>query len=97
MTVQTFNLRPDVAHAVGIVGRVVTYRERQYVVHSVEGADWYVFEEKDGTLTVDLHMTEIGLVEPVATVVPSGSVIGEGFAREVPLRGVRRGVCLAKW
>ena len=97
MTVQTFTLTPDVAHAVGIVGRVVTYRERQYVVHSVEGADWYVFEEKDGTLTVDLHLTEIGLVEPVATVVPMGSAVGEGFTREVPLRGVRRGVCLAKW
>ena len=97
MTVQTVNLTPKIAHAVSLVGQCVTYRERQYVVHSVEGADWYTFAEKDGTVTLDVSLTLLDHITERALIVPTGHVIGDGYGVEVPVRDVRRGVTLAKW
>ena len=99
MTVQTVNVKPVVAQSVGMVGNVVTYRQQQYVVHSVEGTDWYAFQEKDGTITVDTNMTTADWIadhNPIATIIPSGHLVGEGFAQEAYLSEVRRGVCLSK-
>lgn len=97
MPVQTVSLTPKIAHAVSLVGNVVTYRDRQFVVHSIEGADWYTFQEKDGTITVDVALPHLSHITERAMIIPSGHVMGEGFGQEVPLSDLRRGVCLVKW
>lgn len=92
----TLTLPADVAQSVGIVGQVVTYNNRQYRVHSVEGPTFFAFTNHE-EITVDLDMTYAGWLDhPVATLVPMGSVIGQGHSIEAVTSRVRRGVCLVK-
>ena len=90
---------PEVCRAIGMVGRVVTVQDRQYKIHSVEGGTWYAFEQKDGTIKVDLDFPMVQRFEnePMAAIIPMGSVMGDGFHRVVPFRLCSPGVCLTKW
>ena len=86
----------DVAQAIGMVGKIVTVGNSQYKIHSVEGTDWYAFDDQ-GLTSVDFSMSPASwITEPEATIIPSGHKIGEGYAETVPLRRCRPGVCLAK-
>lgn len=101
MTLQTVGFAPATLSAIAHVGQVVTVQlpysdPWQGVVHSVEGHDWYAFD-LDGVTTVDCNMTPASwITEPRAMVIPAGHKIGDGYAVDMPLRVVRRGVCLAK-
>ena len=95
-TVQTLRCSREFANAIGMVGKVVTYGNRQWILHSVEGPSWYAFDDQ-GVTTVDATMTPASwITEPVAMIIPTGHLIGEGFGREVYLSQVQRGVCLSK-
>jgi hypothetical protein len=86
----------EFATAIGSVGAVVTYGNRQFKIHSVEGPSWYAFDDH-GLTSVDCGMSPASwITTPMAVIVPSGSVIGDGVSLEVPLNRVRRGVCLSK-
>jgi len=92
----TVEFAPATVQAIAHVGQVVTLGNAQFTVHSVEGRDYYAFDQ-DGTTVVDANMTRASwLVEPVALILPAGSKIGEGFGKEVPLWRLQRGVCLTK-
>lgn len=93
----THTIPTHVIQAASLVGQVVTVNERQCTVHSVEGTDWYAFDQ-DGQVSIDLNMPHASwLTTPVVTLLPMGCKIGEGvsFVEMLPL--VRRGVCLTKW
>jgi hypothetical protein len=92
----TVEITPVVASAIGMVGRVVTVGNRQFKIHSVEGTDWYAFDDQ-GMTTVDFAMAKASWITfPLATIIPSGHKIGDGFAETVALDQCRPGVCLAK-
>lgn len=78
------------------VGQIVTVRERQFTVHSVEGSDWYAHLQ-DGQVTVDINMTPVHIVEPIATLLPMGTKLGQGFAETCELDRLSKRVCLTKW
>ena len=96
----TVGFNRSVCQAIGMVGRHVTYAQRQFVVHSVEGPDWYAFADRrqgEEITTVDCSMTVAHWIkEPVATIIPTDGKIGDGRGVEIPLQYVRPGVCLAK-
>ena len=93
----TVEFAPATVQTIGHVGSVVTHANAQWTVHSVEGPDFYAFLEEDGTITVDANMTLASwIMFPKVLLVPAGAKIGDGFAKEVPLAQVRRGVCLDK-
>lgn len=78
------------------VGQVVTVDDSMYTVHSVEGADWYAHLQ-DGQVTIDVNMTPVHIVEPIATILPVGTKLGQGFGRECKVSRLTKGVCLTKW
>jgi hypothetical protein len=92
----THTLPMEAVQGASWVGQIVTVRERQFTVHSVEGADWYAHLQ-DGQVTVDVNMTPVHIVEPIATVLPMGAKLGQGFAETYEVSRLTRGVCLAKW
>lgn len=93
---ETRTLPRETVNGIAMVGRIVTLGDEQFKIHSVEGRDWYAFDDQ-GMTTVDLQMTVASwITEPVATIIPSGHAIGEGFSQTVPLAKVRPGVCLSK-
>lgn len=93
---RTETITQEIASAIGMVGRVVTVGSAQYKIHSVEGTDWYAFDDQ-GQTTVDFHMTPASWITfPLATIIPSGHKIGDGFSTVVALDQCRPGVCLAK-
>lgn len=95
-TVTMPRLSDDQIKGIALVGQIVTYGDRQFKVHSVEGRDWYAFDD-NGTTTVDLNMTPARWIfDPIARITPSDSVLGEGRTREVKASALRRGVCLEK-
>ena len=76
---RTETITQEIASAIGMVGRVVTVGSAQYKIHSVEGTDWYAFDDQ-GQTTVDFHMTPASWITfPLATIIPSGHKIG-GYA-----------------
>lgn len=77
------------------VGQIVTVGERQFTVHNIEGRDWYAHLQ-DGQVTVDIHMTPIHIVEPIAMVLPMGTKLGEGSAETYEVSRLTRGVSLVK-
>jgi len=96
-TTSTHAFTPEQCRAIGMVGQVVTYGNRQWILHSVEGTDWYAFDDQ-GMTTVDCRMTPANwIMDPIAMLIPSGHEIGDGFGVEVYLSKITRGVCLAKF
>lgn len=98
MSTTVQGIAPATVKAIGMVGRVVTYGNDQYKIHSVEGRDFYAFLDGE-TITVDFSMTEASWIkDPVAMIIPAGHKIGDGYATEVPLWSpfLRPGVCLTK-
>lgn len=92
----TITLPVDAAKAVGMVGQVVTYGNRQFHVHCVEGRHFFAFQNAQG-VTVDTEMTYADWLNlPVATLVPMGHKIGDGVSIEAPADRIKRGVCLIK-
>lgn len=82
--------------AIALVGKIVTYCHDQYRVHSVEGPDYYAFDN-GGVTTADLGFPRADwLSEPRVLIIPMGRKIGEGYGQEVRMGQVRRGVCLSK-
>ena len=93
----TVEFAPANVAAIAHVGAVVTFANAQWTVHSVEDRDYYAHLTCDGTIMVDASMTNAYWIsEPRAMIIPAGHKVGDGFAREVPLARVRRGVCLVK-
>lgn len=89
-------IRRHVIKHAGMVGQIVTVDDRMYMVHSIEGTDWYAFDQ-DGQTTIDDNMTRASwLTEPLVTVVPLGCKMGDGFSSEFKLSRVRLGVSLVK-
>lgn len=98
-TVRTSTLDQSMIYALSMVGRVVTYRNNQYKIHSVEGRSWYAFDQGDGSTKIDCDMpVSTWLDEPIANLIPSGHKVGDGYMIDVPLYSPRlsAGVCLAK-
>lgn len=92
----TATLTPDMIKGISMVGRVVTVGNDQYKIHSVEGTDWYAFDDQ-GTTTVDFAMAKASWITfPLATIIPSGHKIGDGLSTVVALDQCRPGVCLSK-
>lgn len=94
----TQELTPAVVQGVALVGRVVTIPgyAGQFKVHSVEGCDWYTFD-RDGVTVVDTAMPPARWISfPIATVIPSGHQIGEGFSETIAVDRLRVGVNLDK-
>lgn len=82
--------------AIAMVGKVVTYANAQWTVHSVEGDTWYAFND-NGLTTVDCDLTIAHwLPEPSALIVPAGHAVGDGFGAQVPIVHLERRVCLSK-
>lgn len=97
---RTSTLTPEAAHAVGLIGQVVTFSNwrtaHQYRVHSIEGPSFYAFQN-NGKITVDSDLTYTEWLEqPIATLLPMGASIGEGRSVEARVRELRKGVCLTK-
>lgn len=98
MSAITVNLNSTMIDAIAHVGRVVTHDNQQYVVHAVEGFDWYAHQSSPGVTTVDCNMTPLDYArQPLAVIIPMGRAHGEGFGVAVSLSTVKRGVCLKKW
>jgi hypothetical protein len=96
MSASSHLLAPEVVEGVALVGKIVTLNERQYKVHSVEGRTWYAFD-KDGSTSLDLGFPPASwMLAPVATVIPMGHYLGEGYSFEVGVDRLTRGVCLVK-
>lgn len=96
LTYSTTEITMEVALGVSFVGRVVTFHDHQYTVHSVEGIDWYAFE-RDGIISLDLGLTPSNYAhDPKATILPMGHELGQGFGQVVPFRELKLGVCLVK-
>lgn len=92
----TRTLPVETVRAIAMVGRVVTMGDSQFKIHSVEGRDYYAFDD-DGMITADLDMTPAHhITVPWAHIYPSTAQISDGFGQTVPLAKVRLGVCLAK-
>ena len=88
---QTTEFAPAITQAAGLVGRTVTYRDAQWIIHSVEGLDWYVHESADDKIVVDTGLTPLSyLVQPRAMIHPVGTKIGEGFGAELDLKDLVR-------
>lgn len=89
--VTTVTLSHEAVQGAALVGKIVkikidngpeTYNET-FEVHSVEGPNWYAFAQ-DGRVTIDDSMTLAEwIIEPLATIIPVGSKIGEGFGQTV--------------
>lgn len=96
MSATTHELPQLTIRGIAIVGRVVTYRDRQFKVNCVEGRDFFACESGDA-VKVDLGFPEADwILDPIVTIVPVGRRVGEGFSEEAYLRDLRVGVCLAK-
>lgn len=89
----TVHFDRDEFHALSLVGRIVTFRNEQYMVRNCEGYDWYAFVQ-DGQIAIDrftvadkrMHHPELGLL-------PTGAG-PEAWA--IPASRVHPGVCLIK-
>jgi hypothetical protein len=92
----THTLPMEAVQGASWVGQVVTVGEHMFTVHSVEGRDWYAHLQ-DGQVTVDVNMTPVHIVEPIAMLLPMGAELGQGFGRECEVNRLTRGVCLTKW
>lgn len=98
MSTSTHTMSPDMIKGIALVGRVVTYGNSQYKIHSVEGTDWYAFDDQ-GRTTVDCGFPVANWIKtPIVGMIPSGHKIGDGFMIEIPMDSpfLRPGVCLAK-
>lgn len=98
MSVQTVALANETVQGIALVGQIVTFpgSPGQYKVHSVEGRNWYAFDDQ-GSTKVDLDMTVASwITEPLANIIPVGHKIGEGFAQTVRVGMIKRGVNLKK-
>lgn len=82
---------PQLIDAISIVGLHATYADQAYVIHSVEGPTWYVFDQ-DGQTTIDTYMTPVKLTEPCTMLFP----VDGGPTMEVPRSWVTVGHCLVK-
>lgn len=94
----TQELAPDIVQGIALVGRVVTIpgMAGQFKVHSVEGCDWYTFD-RDGATVVDTAMPPARWITfPIATIIPSGCRIGQGFSETIAVDQIRVGVNLDK-
>lgn len=83
---------------IALVGKIVTFpgSNGQFKVHSVEGDTWYAFDQ-DGYTVVDLGLTKsLAITEPLVTLLPTGTKIGQGFSETVRVSMIRRGVSLTK-
>lgn len=99
VTVQPSSFRPEVIDSIRMVGRTVTWRDRQYRVYSVEGPDFYAFGSKivgDKSITIDFDMDLAYRPGVHAYIIPTGCEFGEGYGQEVPIEWIKAGVCLAK-
>lgn len=98
MSVQTTTLPQADVDKIALVGKIVTFpgSNGQFKVHSVEGPTWYAFD-RDGETVLDLGLTKSRVItEPLATIMPSDTQIGQGFAETVRVGMIRRGVNLTK-
>ena len=90
-------ITPATIDAIRHVGRTVTYQDAQYIVHSVEGYDWYAFQSALGGINIDFNMPPAPWYrEPHTLIIPTDSKIGDGLGREVDLSRLSLGVCLTK-
>ena len=99
VTVHPSAIRPEVIDAARMVGKIVTYRDRQYKVHSVEGPDYYAFGSKivgDDTITIDFDMAGGWRPDTYAYIIPCELHDGDGWGTEVPVGWLKPGVCLVK-
>lgn len=97
MSVGTSSFTHQDVKAMAMVGRVVTHANAQYAIRCVEGHDWFAFESAPQVTKIDFNMTPAPwITEPVATLIPAGRSLGDGFGKEVPIGDVRLGVCLVK-
>lgn len=94
----TVTITPEIAAAIGMIGAVVTHRDRQYTVRQVEGPTWYTFLATDGTIKVDLGFPLAYWIPATGLVglIPAGCEFGEGFMIETQMSQIKRGVSLAK-
>ena len=92
----TVAITDEQVSGIALVGKIVTYADSQWTVHSVEGADWYAHLSEDGTVVADLGLPNLAFVQPHAVLIPMGATLGQGFSEEVRVSAVRRGVCLVK-
>ncbi len=80
----TVTITPAQVQLIATVGTKITFWEETYKVHSVEGVDYYAFQEWSGKITVDTDMTHAShLIVPRLLLLPEGTKIGDGFGREV--------------
>lgn len=92
----THVINMDVVQGASWVGQQVTDGHNQWRVHSVEGVDWYAFNQ-DGRVSVDQHMTpDEWHTVPTLTLLPDGAKFGQGLSVSRKLGTVRRGVSLVK-
>jgi hypothetical protein len=90
-------LTPAQVDAMSLIGKPVTIGGRQFTVHSIEGGDWYAHLSADGMIVVDTGLSGgKWITEPVATIIPAGHRIGEGYAETVFVDRLKRGVSLMK-
>lgn len=90
-------LTPEQAHAVSLIGKPVTVGDRQYRLHSVEGGDWYTHLSTDGMIVIDQGLSGGQWITfPIATLIPAGHTLGDGFSETHALDQVKRGVTLSK-
>lgn len=100
VTVPRQSLNPEVLHAIGLVGNVVTWSGdgQQYLCYSVEGYDYYAFVSGHANeVTVDFGMTPSEYrAKGWAYLLPMGATIGEGVGFDVYVKNLVKGVSLAK-
>lgn len=98
ITSTTHTLSPMIVEGLSFVGKIVTVEGMpgQFKVNSVEGDTWYACD-KDGVTVIDLDMTSASwMTFPLATIIPVGHRLGDGFAETIALSSLRRGVNLSK-
>lgn len=88
-------ITPETAHALSLVGRVVTLKGHQYTVYCVEGTDYHAHVTPEGDISL-AFLTPYVMGEARACILPSGTKLGDGYAQSVPVSLLRRGVSLAK-
>lgn len=99
LTSRTFDLNRATIQVLNLVGHIVTVKNRQYKVHSVEGSTYYAHQSEPETVTVDVDLPPshwITDTDPIVLVIPMGTTVGETYPTETTLDQVRRGVCLVK-
>lgn len=95
----TSGITDEMINGLSLIGKLVTLPEspQQYIVHDVEGSNWYAHLDDDGSVMLDANMTSADwITEPTALLIPVGRKIGEGFGEYSKVSQVRRGVSLDK-